>query len=147
MNRDDVIKALKCCSGERDLCKECPVDKRLIDECVCGSFVMGQALQLIGSLEQVIFKLENRLKECENGYSQALALERAKVKEMTEEKEAAIEDLKHCMYYANPKRASTCNFCIHDCEVSQDGTQCKGKDNWIYCSPVWRGVVKSEGEK
>ena len=85
MNRDDVIKALKCCSDERDLCAECPVDKRLLDECVCGSFVMGQALQLIGSLEQVIFELENRLKECENGYSQTLAIERAKVKELTEE--------------------------------------------------------------
>lgn len=79
MNRDDVIKALKCCSGERYLCAECPVDKRLLDECVCGSFVMGQALQLIGNLEQIIFELENRLAECENGYSQTLAIERMKI--------------------------------------------------------------------
>lgn len=94
MNRDDVIKALKCCSDERDLCAECPVDKRLLDECVCGSFVMGQALQLIGNLEQIIFELENRLKECENGYEGTLFLDRCKlhdaeekVKELTEENE------------------------------------------------------------
>lgn len=68
------------------------------------------------------------------------------IKELTEEKEVAIDDLKRCMYYAKPKRANTCNFCIHDCEVSQDGTQCKGKEDWIYCSPVWRGVVKSKSE-
>lgn len=68
------------------------------------------------------------------------------IKELTEEKEVAIDDLKRCMYYAKPKRANTCNFCIHDCEVSQDGIQCKGKEDWIYCSPVWRGVVKSKSE-
>ena len=62
------------------------------------------------------------------------------------ERGAAVDDLRDCMYYAKPKRANTCNFCIHDCEVSQDGTQCKGKDNLIYCSPVWRGVVKSKSE-
>ena len=33
--------------------------------------------------DEQIFKLENRLKECENGYSQTLALERAKVKELS----------------------------------------------------------------
>ena len=68
------------------------------------------------------------------------------IRELTEEKEAAVDDLKRCMYYAEPKRANTCNFCMHDCEVSKDGIQCKGKDKWNYCSPVWRGVVKSKSE-
>lgn len=47
--------------------------------------------------EQKIFSLENRLKECENGYEGTLALERAKVKELTAENdslEAAIVALK-----------------------------------------------------
>ena len=68
------------------------------------------------------------------------------VEDLRAENEVAVDDLKRCMYYAKPKSANTCNFCIHDCEVSKDGTQCKGKDNWIYCSPVWRGVVKSKSE-
>ena len=86
-------------------------------------------------------------------FSRDVALLKNYIKELTEEnerlraeKEAAVDDLKHCMYYANPKRANTCNFCIHDCEVSKDGTKCKGKDDWIYCSPVWRGVVKTKSE-
>ena len=86
----------------------------------------------------------------------ALALiisQEQRIKELTEENEslraeneASVDDLKQCMYYAKPKSPNTCNFCIHDCEVSKDGTQCKGKDDWIYCTPVWRGVVKVKAE-
>lgn len=41
--------------------------------------------EFIKGYENKIFELENRLKECENGYEGTLALERAKVKDLTEE--------------------------------------------------------------
>jgi hypothetical protein len=46
---------------------------------------MKDALALIKQQDEQIFQLENRLKECENGYSQTLGIERARVKELTEE--------------------------------------------------------------
>ena len=122
LNAEQIIKALECCSSSDGVyaCESgCPYWGGCYDTCPCT--------------EDTNFIIKN-----------ALAL----IKELTEEKEAAIDDLKSCMYYAKPKSANTCNFCTHDCEVSKDGTRCKGKDDWIYCSPVWRGVVnsKSEGE-
>ena len=47
--------------------------------------VLCSALILIQKQDKEITKLENRLKECENGYEGTLALERAKVKELNEE--------------------------------------------------------------
>lgn len=47
-------------------------------------------LTVIETYDQKIFELENRLKECENGYEGTLHLERAKIKELTEE----VADLK-----------------------------------------------------
>lgn len=76
-------------------------------------------------------KLESRVKELEQEN------ERLKT-----ENDAAIEDLKYCMYFAKPKNNNTCNFCSHDCE---DG-MCRGREDWIECSPVWRGVAKAESE-
>ena len=43
------------------------------------------ALALIKEQDEQVFKLENRLAECENGYSQTLALERARIKELSAE--------------------------------------------------------------
>lgn len=58
----------------------------------CYHEVAQNALALIESQEQKIFELENRLKECENGYEGTLHLESCKlhdaeekVKELTEE--------------------------------------------------------------
>lgn len=51
------------------------------------SLFLKDILFVILANEQKIFELENRLKECENGYSGTLALERAKIKELTEENE------------------------------------------------------------
>lgn len=55
------------------------------------SLLLKNALAIITADEQKIFALENRLKECENGYEGTLALERAKIKELTE----VYERLKH----------------------------------------------------
>ena len=75
----------------------------------------------------------------------ALAL----IKELEEENErlradneAAVDDLKNCMYYAEPKNNNTCNFCSHDCESGM----CRGREDWTECNPVWRGVVKEKAE-
>lgn len=115
MERDNIIKALECCSGAVDDvlkvdCDKCPYD--------------------IGSAE------------CKGLERDALAV----IKELSAEKEAAVNDLKDCMYFAKPKRPNTCNFCEKDCEISKEGARCKGKDNETYCNPVWRGVVKPKKE-
>jgi hypothetical protein len=61
---------------------------------------------------------------------------------MRERAEAAEEDLKHCMYFANPKNNNTCNFCEKDTENGG----CQGRTNWIHCSPKWRGAQKKGAE-
>ena len=83
--------------------------------------------------------------ECASIKRGALAL----IRELTEEnkrlmaeKEAAVDDLEHCMHYAKPKNNNTCNFCLNDCEIGP----CKGREDWIECRPVWRGIVKAKGD-
>lgn len=124
LNAEQIKKALgRCTSGAG--CADCP---RELSYGGCFKQVMINALALINSQEQ-------RIKELTEENERLRA-----------EKEAAIEDLEHCMYFAKPKKPNTCNFCTHDCEVSKDGTRCKGKEDWIYCSPVWRGFVKPKAE-
>lgn len=53
------------------------------EDCKIFAFVNAQA--------DKIFALENRLKECENGYEGTLALERAKVRELTQANEQLSE--------------------------------------------------------
>ena len=127
LNREQIIKALECCFIIC-YCNTCPYYKVGEHTQVCTKKMAKDTLALIEAQE-------------------------LRIKELTEEnerlraeKKAAIEDLEHCMYFAKPKRPNTCNFCTHDCEVSKDSTRCKGKEDWIYCSPVWRGFVKPKAE-
>lgn len=92
LNRKHIIKALECCiEGTSEACLKCSF--RLTPPYpVCKTMIQKHALALITSQERRIFELENRLKECENGYEGTLHLERAKlhdaeekVKELTEE--------------------------------------------------------------
>jgi hypothetical protein len=128
LNAELIKKALECCLAN-DICDsrcgECQYKSAGAD---CMGCMLRDALALINSQEQRIKELTE-----EN-------------ERLRSEKEAAIEDLEHCMYFAKPKKPNTCNFCTHDCEVSKDGTRCKGKEDWIYCSPVWRGFVKPKAE-
>lgn len=62
----------------------------------------------------------------------------AEIERLKAENKSAIDDLKHCMYFANPKNNNTCNFCSHD---GKSGS-CPGRENWIECNPIWRGFVK-----
>jgi hypothetical protein len=50
MERNDVIKALKCCSAPVTECEECPVDMKRKADCVCGVYVAGEALKVIREL-------------------------------------------------------------------------------------------------
>ncbi len=58
-----------------------------------------------------------------------------------------LEDIQQCMYYAKPKNNNTCNFCKRD--GGEGGHTCKGREDWVDCSPIWRGVTreKMEGDK
>ena len=100
MKMDQIIKALECCtrgrkSNEDRPCLECPYNECNIvggtserqTSGTCQGWVMKDALALIKQQDEQIFQLENRLKECENGYSQTLGIERARIKELTEENE------------------------------------------------------------
>lgn len=85
MEREQIVKSLECCStpsGKR--CENCP---KVAEDALCMYRLSGDALALIKQQDEQIFKLENRLKECENGYSQTLGIERAKIKALTEENE------------------------------------------------------------
>lgn len=85
LNAETIKKALECCStpsGKR--CENCP---KVSEDALCMYRLSGDALALIKQQDEQIFQLENRLKECENGYSQTLGIERARIKELTEENE------------------------------------------------------------
>lgn len=86
MEKEQIIKALECCSGSD--CRRCPYFGHI----TCISLMRKDSIALIKQQDEQIFQLENRLKECENGYEGTLHLERNKlhdaeerVKELTEE--------------------------------------------------------------
>lgn len=83
MDKSMIIKALECCiTNQHENC--CNLAK-WHEQWNCMTDLMKNALALIKSQDEQVFKLENRLAECENGYSQTLALERARLKELSEE--------------------------------------------------------------
>lgn len=91
LNRNQIIRAWECCASPEYKCEECPIDQKKKDDCVCGQFLAQNSLAIFKSQEQKIFELENRLKECENGYEETLYLERAKIKKLTDERDTFRE--------------------------------------------------------
>ena len=96
LNAEQIKKALECCAY--GLCRDCA----LYSDDGCGNKVIIGAIELINSQEQKIFELENRLKECENGYEGTLHLESCKlhdaeekVKELTQAHEMLSESYDH----------------------------------------------------
>ena len=88
MEREQIVKALECLISvdyDREFCK--PRGCVYSDCESCLESAIKDAIALVKQQDEQIFKLENRLKECENGYSQTLGIERAKIKELTEENE------------------------------------------------------------
>ena len=87
LSRVQIIRILGVCSENKSgYCEDCPY-LNLKTPAKCLDELMADAIAIMLQDEQTIFELENRLKECENGYAGTLALERAKVKELTEENE------------------------------------------------------------
>lgn len=66
------------------------------------------------------------------------------IEELKRERDAAVEDLKNCMHFSNPKNNNVCNFCKKD--MAEYPAKCKGWDNSCLCSPEWRGIVKGDGK-
>ena len=79
--KEDLLKALECCM-QYGKCGECPYRSK---DCKYDK----DALSLIKAQDQKIFELENRLKECENGYEGTLFMEGCKLTD-AEEKASAI---------------------------------------------------------
>lgn len=103
LNTEEIIKALECHlkTEKENTCKyciNCPASEYDLCEGVttddCVDVMFTATLALINSQEQKIFELENRLKECENGYEETLHLERAKIKKLTNERDT----FKECAY-------------------------------------------------
>ncbi len=95
MEREKIEKALELHSEMKPCVDKCPYGGHNY----CGCDMAKDALSLIKSQEQKIFELENRLKECENGYEGTLFLDRCKlhdaeekVKKLTEENERLREE-------------------------------------------------------
>lgn len=60
------------------------------------------------------------------------------VEGLEREVNAAVEDLKNCMHFSNPKNNNVCNFCKKD--MAEYPAKCKGWSEPHLCSPEWRGV-------
>ena len=136
INREQIINALECCTRGRKSKEDIPCLDCPYNECnlvggtserqvsgTCQGWLMKDALALIKEQDEQIFNLENRLKECENGYEGTLFLESCKlhdaeekVKELTEENErlhASCTELIQCctkletLYKIECKRVDT----------------------------------------
>lgn len=55
------------------------------------------------------------------------------------ERDAAVDDLEKCMYYARPKNNNVCNFCEKD--MSEYPDKCNGWSGFCECEPKWKGVA------
>ena len=112
MEKKQIIKALECCIGDNADCNSCPY---WVDVDVnCFDNVKSDALALIKQQDEQIFQLENRLKECENGYAGTLHIESCKlhdaeerVKELTEDNEAQAETIKNLIETIKDVKANT----------------------------------------
>lgn len=80
LNREQLIKAWECCKNNDG---NCPTSCPLFMDVECTRTLGLYGLSLCVENEQ----LKRNLTECENGYAATLSLERAKIKELTEENE------------------------------------------------------------
>lgn len=66
------------------------------------------------------------------------------IEQLVKERDAAVDDLQKCMYYAKPKNNNVCNFCKKD--MSEYPDKCVGWEDFCECCPEWRGVKEEEHE-
>lgn len=153
-------------------CKGCPYEDNCIDEDVTKDALalinsqeqdkekLGLLIDEIEKEKRELFEENKRLTEENEAWQEQLitteedaskayydlACEvedlRTENERLRAENEAAVDDLKNCMHYANPKNNNTCNFCLYDCESGM----CKGREDRMKCHPVWRGVDEEKVE-
>lgn len=92
MTKQEIITALICCAeGKTEWCKRCPLHR--YDENCCSKLAREALTELKASeikLQELAVEnaqIKRNIEECEIGYSGALALERAKIAELSEEVE------------------------------------------------------------
>ena len=96
MSEEQIKTALKCLSkpnsspADREKCYFMWKEPSCFS---CYHEAAQNALALITSQEQKIFELENRLKECENGYEGTLYLERCKLHDAEEKVNQLTADI------------------------------------------------------
>lgn len=106
MNKEQIIKALNTLKYGGHSCTNCKDGiTKGEDRCgLKGCKIARDALALIKDQDEQIFKLENRLKECENGYQGTLFLDRCKLhdaEEKIKEQENVIKNLVERIQKAN----------------------------------------------
>lgn len=52
LNIEQIIKAFECCTSEKYICEQCPIDEKIKDDCECGKVVARNALSLIKELTE-----------------------------------------------------------------------------------------------
>lgn len=58
MEKEQIVKALECCAAtSAEPCRECPVDQSIKDDCLCCSFLTGNALGIIREQQKQIDEL------------------------------------------------------------------------------------------
>ena len=132
MGKEQIIKALECCStpsGKR--CENCP---KVTEDALCIYRLSGDALALIKQQDEQKFQLENRLKECENGYAGTLHLESNKLHDAEERvKELTIE--------LDAMRGAANSYKMHNERLTEDNETLTIKCN------AWHLAAERVGEE
>ena len=93
LNREQVIKALKCCGGIINDCRECPIDEKKKDDCGCSTFLAQKALSLIKELIEENTEVKTNWQKLKESHESACEECRAEFNRLTEENEKVITDL------------------------------------------------------
>ena len=111
LNIEQIIKGLECCADENSCEGKCPYYSNVVT--VCSTNLAKDALAIIKEQDERIFKLENRLKECENGYEGTLYLERCKLhdaEQKIEELTKKVGELEEYYAIAKQDNDDTCDL-------------------------------------
>lgn len=96
MDKETLIKTIEHCISTENECYNCALGGETMLK-PCRVKLLENALVIIKEQENEIYKLNNTLKECENGYQGTLFMESCKMKEAQDkikEQEFEIESLR-----------------------------------------------------
>lgn len=142
LNRVQIEKVLECCASPMQMCKDCPMPEETKDDCRCMETISRNALAYFKAQERKIFDLENRLKECENGYEGTLHLERSKLHDAYEKVNELTVKLKAMRGAANSYKMHNKKLTEENerlSKLSEEGAECPichgigkiGTTNWL----------------